>query len=70
MSKEEDIQTIKKVIKEKVRPTLVMDGGNIEFVEYTDDNILKVKLTGSCHGCPMATITLKYTVVIYIFIWI
>lgn len=62
MKKEEIIQEIKKLIKEKVRPILVMDGGNIEFVDYTDDNIVKVKLSGACHGCPMASITLKHTV--------
>lgn len=56
---EETIELIKKLIKEKVRPILVMDGGNIEFVEYTDDNIVKVRLQGACHGCPMAAITLK-----------
>lgn len=56
---EKTIELIKKLIKEKVRPILVMDGGNIEFVEYTDDNIVKVRLQGACHGCPMAAITLK-----------
>ena len=38
-----------------------MDGGNIEFVDY-DDGILKVRLLGACHGCPMASITLKNAV--------
>ena len=61
MQKEEIVNEIKKQIKEKVRPALVMDGGNIEFVDY-DDGILKVKLLGACHGCPMAGITLKNAV--------
>lgn len=61
MNKEEAIKEIKKQIIEKVRPALVMDGGNIEFVDY-DDGILKVKLLGACHGCPMAGITLKNAV--------
>ena len=28
------------------------DGGDIESVEYTDDNIVKVRLQGHCAGCP------------------
>ena len=51
--KEEIIKEIKKQITEKIRPALVMDGGNIEFVDY-DNGILKVRLLGACHGCPMA----------------
>ena len=59
--KEEIIKEIKKQITEKIRPALVMDGGNIEFVDY-DDGILKVRLLRACHGCPMASITLKNAV--------
>jgi len=45
-------------VLDKIRPQLVMDGGNVELVEV-NDGIIKVKLTGACDGCPMATITLK-----------
>lgn len=45
-------------VLDKIRPQLVMDGGNVELVEV-NDGIVKVKLTGACGGCPMATITLK-----------
>lgn len=61
MNQDEIIKKIKDEIAEKVRPALVMDGGNIEFVEFKD-GILKVKLLGHCHGCPMAGITLKNAV--------
>jgi Fe-S cluster biogenesis protein NfuA len=43
----------------KIRPALQRDGGDVEVVEVTEDGIVKVKLTGACHGCPMATQTLK-----------
>ena len=62
MTRDELIIEIKKLIKEKVRPILVMDGGNIEFINLTDDNIVQVELQGACHGCPMSAITLKYSV--------
>ena len=43
----------------KIRPFLQRDGGDIEFVELTDDNIVKVRLQGHCAGCPGATMTIK-----------
>ena len=42
-----------------ISPILQRDGGDIEFVEYTDDNIVRVRLRGHCAGCPGATMTLK-----------
>jgi Fe-S cluster biogenesis protein NfuA len=42
----------------KIRPSLVRDGGNVELVSV-EDGIVKVKLTGACAGCPMSTMTLK-----------
>lgn len=44
---------------EKVRPALQRDGGDVELVDVGDDGIVKVRLTGACGGCPMATVTLK-----------
>jgi Fe-S cluster biogenesis protein NfuA len=44
---------------DKVRGRLQADGGDAELVEVTADGIVKVKLTGACHGCPMSQITLK-----------
>lgn len=41
-----------------VRPRLQADGGDVEFVSI-DDGVVKVRLTGACGGCPMATMTLK-----------
>ncbi len=44
---------------EKVRPYLQSDGGDIDLIDVTDDMIVKVKLTGACHGCPYSIQTLK-----------
>ena len=44
---------------EKIRPYLVADGGNISIVEITQDMVLRVELTGACHGCPFSMQTLK-----------
>ncbi len=47
---------------EKIRPFLQRDGGDVEFVEYTADGIVKVKLQGACKGCPGAQMTLKMVI--------
>lgn len=44
---------------DKIRPALQADGGDCELVEVTDDGVVKLRLTGACHGCPMSTMTLK-----------
>lgn len=48
-------------VLEKVRPMLQADGGDVELVDVEEDaGIVKVRLTGACGGCPMATLTLKH----------
>ncbi len=51
---------------EDVRPSLQADGGDIEFVDVTEDGIVSVKLKGACNGCPMAKMTLKQGVERYL----
>ena len=53
-------ERIKKAL-EQVRPQLQADGGDIEYVGY-DNGIVKVKLKGSCNGCPMSAMTLQWGV--------
>ena len=43
----------------QIRPYLQRDGGDIEFVELTEDNVVKVRLQGHCEGCPGAQMTIK-----------
>lgn len=42
-----------------IRPYLEEDGGNVEIVEITDDNIVRVELTGACKTCSMSHMTMK-----------
>ena len=44
---------------DKVRANLQADGGDAELVDVTEDGVVKVRLTGACHGCPMSQMTLK-----------
>ncbi|MCK9611532.1 MAG: NifU family protein [Bacteroidales bacterium] len=57
-TKEELIKKVNNVI-DQIRPYLEADGGNISFVELTDDNVVNVQLHGACHSCPMSIMTLK-----------
>lgn len=43
----------------KIRPQLQSDGGDVELVDITEDNVVQVKLQGACAGCPMSQMTLK-----------
>jgi len=45
-------------VLDKIRPSLVADGGNVELIDV-NDGVVKLKLTGACAGCPMSTLTLK-----------
>jgi Fe-S cluster biogenesis protein NfuA len=42
----------------KIRPALLADGGDVKLVDVKE-GVVKVKLTGACGSCPMATMTLK-----------
>ena len=44
---------------DQIRPFLQRDGGDLEFVEYTADKVVKVRLQGHCAGCPGAQMTIK-----------
>lgn len=52
-------EQIKKILDE-VRPSLRADGGDIELVDVDEKKgVVKVKLVGACHHCPMAAMTLE-----------
>ncbi len=45
-------------VLDKIRPSLMRDGGNVELVDVNDGTV-QLRLTGACAGCPMSTMTLK-----------
>lgn len=50
-------EKIKNIIN-TLRPFLINDGGNIEFIKY-ENNIVYIKMTGACANCQMLDLTLK-----------
>lgn len=57
-SKEKTIELIEQAL-ETVRPYLHADGGDVKFVELTDDMTVKLELQGSCQSCPMSAMTFR-----------
>jgi Fe-S cluster biogenesis protein NfuA len=54
----ETVAMIKELLETRVRPAIMEDGGDIEYRGF-EDEIVKVKLKGSCRGCDSSTVTLK-----------
>jgi Fe-S cluster biogenesis protein NfuA/nitrite reductase/ring-hydroxylating ferredoxin subunit len=46
---------------ESVRPYLESHGGNVELLAV-DDGVVRLRLAGSCSGCPSSTVTLKLAI--------
>lgn len=47
-------------VLEELRPALHADGGDVEFVDYDeDDGVVQLRLVGVCGECPISMVTLK-----------
>jgi Fe-S cluster biogenesis protein NfuA len=53
-----DLDTRVRDALESVRPYLHSHGGNVELMDISGGAV-RLKLTGSCHGCPSSAVTLK-----------
>lgn len=56
-----DLELEKKVknVIEQIRPYLQADGGDVEYVDMTEDNVVNLRLLGMCGNCPHSQMTLK-----------
>ena len=59
MSNHEELTLKVKNIIEQIRPYLQADGGDISFLELTEDKVVNVELQGACGSCPYSRMTLK-----------
>ncbi len=61
MAIEEKTELQEKVLNviEQLRPYLQADGGDIQLVNITDENVVNVELLGACGSCPYSQMTLK-----------
>lgn len=51
-------ELVEEALDERIRPAIMMDGGNIEVVEVKENKVY-VKLMGACGSCPSSQITLQ-----------
>jgi Fe-S cluster biogenesis protein NfuA len=58
----QDLETRVLEALEKTRPYLRSHGGNVELVSVDDRSQVRLRLLGSCHGCPSSSLTLKMAV--------
>jgi len=59
MTNNAELETKVKNVIDQIRPYLQADGGDIQFVELTNENIVNVELQGACGSCPFSRMTLK-----------
>lgn len=57
-----DVGTRVEQALEGVRPYLGSHGGDVELLEVTDEGVVRLRLLGSCDGCPSSSVTLKLAV--------
>ena len=51
---------VEEILEKLIRPGLRMDGGEIEVVDVEESTgMVKVRMLGSCVGCPVSTMTLQ-----------
>ncbi|XP_072347860.1 NFU1 iron-sulfur cluster scaffold homolog, mitochondrial-like [Scyliorhinus torazame] len=55
---DEVVAMIKELLDTRIRPTVQEDGGDVIFKGF-ENGVVKLKLLGSCTGCPSSVITLK-----------
>jgi Fe-S cluster biogenesis protein NfuA len=55
----QELETKVKNVLDQIRPYLQADGGDVEFIEMTEDKVVNVRLLGMCGNCPHSQMTLK-----------
>lgn len=47
---------------DKVRPYLGSHAGDVEYLGLDEQGVVRLKLAGSCNGCPSSTVTVKLAI--------
>ena len=57
---DEVVAMIKELLETRIRPAVQEDGGDIFYVSWDEGTgVVRVRLAGSCSGCPSSSVTLK-----------
>ncbi len=57
-----DVTTRVAAALDSVRPYLGSHGGDVELVDVTSEGVVRIRLLGSCDGCPSSSVTLQLAV--------
>lgn len=57
-----DAETRVREALDRTRPYLRSHGGNVELVRVGPDGTVRLRMTGTCHGCPSSSVTLKLAI--------
>ncbi len=57
-TKSETLRIIDEALN-SIRPHLKVDGGDVEVVDITEDQVVQVKWLGNCSSCNMSQFTMK-----------
>ena len=50
-----ELETRVRDVLELMRPMIQEDDGDIEFVEVTDEGVVRIRFLGACVGCPSSS---------------
>jgi len=59
MSEEIPLELRVQKVLDDYRPTLYLDGGDVEFLEVDDEGMAHVRMLGACIDCPISLLTMK-----------
>ena len=57
----EEVQEIKALLEKHAKPFVQADGGDIEFVSFSD-GVVRLRMVGACASCPSSTVTAKFMI--------
>ena len=57
-----DVDTRIQRALDRVRPYLGSHAGGVEYLGVTADGVARLRLEGSCHGCPSSTVTVRLAI--------
>jgi Fe-S cluster biogenesis protein NfuA len=55
---DDTVAMIKELLDSRIKPMVQEDGGDVLFRGF-ENGVVKLKLQGSCTGCPSSSVTLK-----------
>lgn len=53
-----EIENKIKEVLERIRPFLISDGGNLQYIKF-ENGFVHLKLLGACSNCPHADVTIS-----------